>query len=146
MRRLTVDDEDDRLGLGIVLGLRDISTKAANGFHVPHGFALVDLTAEAALAHSNVGRHRWSFGSLLACLLLEVNRRIPEAEDNGIFSPPRFIHSVNQTMRIRIWPHHRLIVSIHSRVIWVDPKRPENIWSEREMTRSRSCCIIRLPL
>lgn len=57
MRQLTVANEDDRLGIRVVLRLRNVRLEAADFILSAGGFAFTHLAAQAAVAHSYVLRH-----------------------------------------------------------------------------------------
>ena len=54
---LTVDEEDDGLGLIAVFGLSDVGRQAGDFFFAAFGFALLDLAGEAAGGHAGRGGH-----------------------------------------------------------------------------------------
>lgn len=62
-RRLTVSEENDGLGLGVVLGLRHVGLETANGLDAAGRIAGVDHAAETAGPHSHVFRHARPFSS-----------------------------------------------------------------------------------
>lgn len=55
--RDTVANEDYRLGLGLVLWLRNVSREAADFILSAGGLALMHLATQATVAHSYVFRH-----------------------------------------------------------------------------------------
>ncbi len=56
-KRRTVGNEDDRLGLGVVPRLRNVSREAADLILSASGLALMHLATQATIAHSYVLRH-----------------------------------------------------------------------------------------
>ena len=56
-RKLTVGNENYRLGLGVVLRLGNVSCEAAYFILSAGGLALMNLATQAAVAHSYVLRH-----------------------------------------------------------------------------------------
>lgn len=67
-RRLTVNEENDGLGPGMVLRLGNVGLETADGFDAAGWTARVDCTAETAGHNSSVFRHVQCF--LVAPLLL----------------------------------------------------------------------------
>lgn len=73
-RRLTVSEENDGLGLGMALGLRNVGLETADGFDAAGWTAGVDYTAETAGPHSNVFRHTWIFLLCPFSIVSELDR------------------------------------------------------------------------